>query len=130
MLVLSRKAGQEVMIGDDIKLTVVRVDGNRVRIGISAPRDVRILRGELAVTDATGQEVEFELSEREFAFAHQNATDRISEAKSKSAAPRLSGAEPQMFFGAVSLDGSKVQLQGPQVPKAKSAPLASFVSAS
>lgn len=47
MLVLSRKAMQSVVIGQDIKITVVRVEGNQVRIGIEAPHDVRILRGEL-----------------------------------------------------------------------------------
>ncbi|WP_165246490.1 carbon storage regulator CsrA [Paludisphaera soli] len=47
MLVLSRKAMQSVMIGSDIRITVVRVEGNQVRIGIEAPQDVRILRGEL-----------------------------------------------------------------------------------
>ncbi len=47
MLVLSRKALQSVVIGDDIRITVVRVEGNQVRIGIEAPQDVRILRGEL-----------------------------------------------------------------------------------
>jgi carbon storage regulator len=47
MLVLSRKAMQSVMIGSDIRITVVRVEGNQVRIGIEAPSDVRILRGEL-----------------------------------------------------------------------------------
>lgn len=47
MLVLSRKALQSVVIGQDVKITVVRVEGNQVRIGIEAPGDVRILRGEL-----------------------------------------------------------------------------------
>jgi len=47
MLVLSRKAMQSVTIGSDIKITVIRVEGNQVRIGIEAPNDVRILRGEL-----------------------------------------------------------------------------------
>jgi carbon storage regulator CsrA len=47
MLVLSRKAGEKLMIGDDIVLTVNRISGNRVAIGIEAPRDVRIVRGEL-----------------------------------------------------------------------------------
>lgn len=48
MLVLSRKALQSVIIGEDVKITVIRVEGNQVRIGIEAPNDVRILRGELA----------------------------------------------------------------------------------
>ncbi len=47
MLVLSRKEGEQLMIGDDIVLTINRINGNRVAIGIEAPRDVRILRGEL-----------------------------------------------------------------------------------
>lgn len=47
MLVLSRKALQSVVIGQDVKITVIRVEGNQVRIGIEAPGDVRILRGEL-----------------------------------------------------------------------------------
>jgi carbon storage regulator len=48
MLVLSRKNGEKVMIGNGITVTVVEVIGNRVRLGISAPDNVRILRGELA----------------------------------------------------------------------------------
>ena len=50
MLVLSRKADQEVMIGDDIQLTILKVKGNTVRIGIKAPDDIRIIRGELRET--------------------------------------------------------------------------------
>lgn len=48
MLVLSRKLGEKVVIGNGITLTVVEVTGNRVRLGIDAPDDVRILRAELA----------------------------------------------------------------------------------
>lgn len=47
MLVISRKEGEEFMIGDNIKVAVLSVDGNRVRIGIKAPDDVLILRAEL-----------------------------------------------------------------------------------
>ncbi|MDR3619750.1 MAG: carbon storage regulator [Paludisphaera borealis] len=47
MLVLSRKSMQSVTIGSDIRITVIRLEGNQVRIGIEAPRDVRILRDEL-----------------------------------------------------------------------------------
>ncbi|WP_165070627.1 carbon storage regulator [Paludisphaera rhizosphaerae] len=47
MLVLSRKALQSVVIGEEVRITVVRVEGNQVRIGIEAPQNVRILRGEL-----------------------------------------------------------------------------------
>ncbi|MEL6108487.1 MAG: carbon storage regulator [Planctomycetota bacterium] len=47
MLVLSRKAGEKLVIGDDVVLTINRISGNRVAIGIEAPRNVRIVRGEL-----------------------------------------------------------------------------------
>ena len=48
MLVLSRKPGEKVMIGDGITLTVVEVRGNRVQLALDAPSHVGILRGELA----------------------------------------------------------------------------------
>jgi carbon storage regulator len=48
MLVLSRKPGEKVVIGNGITVTVVEAQGHRVRLGIDAPADVRILRGELA----------------------------------------------------------------------------------
>ena len=51
MLVLSRKIGERLIIGDNIVVTVNRVAGNRVTLGIEAPGDVRIVRGELKVND-------------------------------------------------------------------------------
>jgi carbon storage regulator len=48
MLVLSRKEGEKIVIGEGVVLTINRIAGNRVAIGIEAPRDVRIVRGELA----------------------------------------------------------------------------------
>ena len=51
MLVLSRKAGEVLCIGEDITIEVLSVEGDRVRIGISAPKKTRILRKELK--DAT-----------------------------------------------------------------------------
>ncbi len=48
MLVLSRKPGEKLVISDNIIITVLEVVGSRVRLGIEAPGDVRILRGELA----------------------------------------------------------------------------------
>jgi carbon storage regulator len=47
MLVLSRKEGEQLVIGDNVVLTINRISGNRVAIGIEAPREVRIVRGEL-----------------------------------------------------------------------------------
>jgi len=47
MLVLSRKVSQQILIGSDVSITIVRIEGNQVRIGISAPSGVSILRQEL-----------------------------------------------------------------------------------
>jgi carbon storage regulator CsrA len=47
MLVLTRKLQQQIKIGDQITVTILRVKGHTVRIGIDAPRDVRVVRGEL-----------------------------------------------------------------------------------
>lgn len=47
MLVLSRKEGEKLLIGDNISLVVSKISGNRVTIGIEAPADVKIFRGEL-----------------------------------------------------------------------------------
>jgi carbon storage regulator len=47
MLVITRKVGDRVKIGDDITVTVLEVSGSSVRIGIDAPSDVRVYRHEI-----------------------------------------------------------------------------------
>lgn len=47
MLVLSRKSGERILIGDDIKITIVRIGPNSVRIGVDAPGHYTIVREEL-----------------------------------------------------------------------------------
>lgn len=47
MLVLSRNAGGEIQIGNDIRILVVTIGGGRVKLGIKAPEDVVVYRGEL-----------------------------------------------------------------------------------
>lgn len=47
MLVLTRKPRQQIMIGDDIVINVVEVQGENVRIAIDAPREIKIYRGEI-----------------------------------------------------------------------------------
>jgi carbon storage regulator len=47
MLVLSRKVGERIHVGDNIVLEIRRIAGNRVTLALDAPREVRILRGEL-----------------------------------------------------------------------------------
>ena len=60
MLVLGRKEEQTIQIGDDIRVTILRIKGNCVRVGVEAPEQVRILRGELVpIAKAWEAEVEF-----------------------------------------------------------------------
>jgi carbon storage regulator len=47
MLVLSRRESQRIRLGESIVLTIVRVNGDRVRVGIEAPADIRVRRAEL-----------------------------------------------------------------------------------
>jgi carbon storage regulator len=47
MLVLSRKLGQRFQIGPDVRITIVKIDGHSVRIGIEAPGDVPVYREEV-----------------------------------------------------------------------------------
>lgn len=47
MLVLSRKLGEKIVIGDNIVVTVVKIDRNQIRIGIEAPGDVPVFREEI-----------------------------------------------------------------------------------
>jgi carbon storage regulator len=47
MLVLSRRENEQIKLGESIVVTVVKVSGDRVRLGIKAPSDVLVLRGEL-----------------------------------------------------------------------------------
>jgi carbon storage regulator len=47
MLVLTRRLGESINIGDNIKITVVDIDGKQVKIGIEAPRDISIFREEV-----------------------------------------------------------------------------------
>ncbi|MEO1614815.1 MAG: carbon storage regulator [Planctomycetota bacterium] len=109
MLILSRKVEQEIMIGDDVRLTIVRIDSNRVRIGIEAPDQVRILRGELAAKEANA---EFELSDRELAFAHPGTA--------------TSANEPRLFEGTLQPSRQHVTLR----EQPTEAPLSAYVSAS
>ena len=54
MLILTRKESERIYLGDDIVLTIVRIGGDKVRIGVEAPSDVRVLRLELSEPDSQG----------------------------------------------------------------------------
>ncbi len=56
MLVLTRKSNQSIMIGDDIEVSVLAIMGEKVRIGIEAPRSVPVFRKEVYVEIQQGQD--------------------------------------------------------------------------
>ncbi len=56
MLILTRRVGETLMIGDDVSVTVLGVKGNQVRIGVNAPRDVAVHREEIYDRIKTEQE--------------------------------------------------------------------------
>ena len=56
MLVLSRKTGEKICIGDNITITVTQAAGNRIKLGIEAPKSVSIVRGEIHRLDANAEQ--------------------------------------------------------------------------
>jgi carbon storage regulator len=50
MLILTRRPGESILVGDDIEISVLEVRGNQVRLGINAPAEVLVLRSELLKT--------------------------------------------------------------------------------
>lgn len=60
MLILQRRVGESLVIGESITVRVVSVDGSRVRLAISAPEDISILRSELVVATAANRDAAVE----------------------------------------------------------------------
>ena len=134
MLVLSRKVKEEILIGEDIKVTLIRVRGNTVRIGIEAPRETRIRRAELEPLDCeimpSDDNDECVLSPREQAFAHPEAVvtpDRDPQVRTNRITPNASSGtsrspeKPQLYVGTVKRSGKD--------PSVTRAPLAEFITA-
>lgn len=58
MLVLSRRANETLIIGDDIKITILGISGNQVRIGISAPKEISVHREEVYLRIQAAEKIE------------------------------------------------------------------------
>lgn len=58
MLVLSRKVGERLLVGNDVVITIVRIGPNTVRLGVDAPSHMNIVRDELADPDVIDQALE------------------------------------------------------------------------
>ena len=66
MLILTRRIGETLMVGDDVTITVLGVKGNQVRIGVNAPKDVAVHREEIyerIQSEKAGNDTENELSD-------------------------------------------------------------------
>lgn len=57
MLVLSRKKQERILIGDDVIITIVEFHGKTVRIGIDAPKNIKIVREKIASQEIASQEI-------------------------------------------------------------------------
>jgi carbon storage regulator len=70
MLVLTRKSNQSIMIGDDIEISVLAIMGEKVRIGIQAPRDIPVFR----------KEVYLEIQQEQVSGGDKGARDEVDAA--------------------------------------------------
>ena len=58
MLVITRQPGDSILIGEDIRIIILEVSGDKIKIGIEAPRSVRIMRSEVLDTEKSNLEAE------------------------------------------------------------------------
>ncbi|QTA37120.1 carbon storage regulator CsrA [Thermosipho ferrireducens] len=65
MLVLSRKIGESIIVGNNIEIVVIRIDGNTVKLGINAPRTIKVYRKEIydQLLEENRKAIEFDLKD-------------------------------------------------------------------
>ena len=107
MLVLTRKTNQEIIIGENVKITVLKVKGNTVRLGIEAPREVRVVRGELPkheepktemaeVTIVFSDSKDKPVSDESLRIVPFSKRSRVSESNDQAKPPRMSSTAPSI----------------------------------
>lgn len=128
MLVLTRKLDEAIQIGDNIKITVLRVKGNTVRIGIEAPKHIKVIRDELEREIAS----DFRAVPAAASAAHASTTNRIESYIDQSqnvVTAVVDSPEPsssRMFVGKVSAKTGKAELKEAE-PSDQAAPLRAFL---
>ena len=86
MLVLSRQRNETIMIGDDVEITVVDIRGDKVRLGINAPRQIQVHRKE--VYEAIKRE-----NQRAANLSPQDVSDLVDQEKQKNSERNTNGAQ-------------------------------------
>ncbi len=83
MLILTRRVGQTVTIGDDVEITVIQISGDQVRLGINAPRQVKVYRKEvldqIALENAAAAASAADLEEVESALRGPEKVEQTSQ---------------------------------------------------
>ncbi len=103
MLVLSRKLNEKIQIGDNITITILGIKGRGVRVGIEAPREVRVLRSELQSHEP---EADASPAEEEVPESQRHAAPRASKRERR----RTAGADRRTGFLVAALGRSSTEL--------------------
>jgi len=81
MLVLTRKQNEKIRIGDNITITVVRMKGKAVRLGIEAPKNVNVLRGELLLGESRDNDADIHCEDIHRVDGHCESSEADQAAK-------------------------------------------------
>lgn len=106
MLILTRKPGESLYIGDDVKVTIVEIKGHQIRVGIEAPSSIRIYREEiyLAILDENKRAAAVDVSDRDLEGLSEAWTQHLPAGKGAvspgasklSGQPVKTGLQPQI----------------------------------
>ncbi|HEY2881073.1 MAG TPA: carbon storage regulator [Pirellulales bacterium] len=96
MLVLTRKTREQIQIGENVVVTILRVKGQSVRVGIEAPRDVRVLRSELPIEEPMSQPQATESTETTGRKTGKRTTRKTPNAPASESTARTSFQPPHL----------------------------------